>query len=1343
MKKLSLILGFSVLISMGMAHNYTGYAAEPIMSDYTSYPLFMADTVKPNILIMLDNSGSMNFNAYGTYAGDNTVNNETYKGEPYDASKQIYYGYFNPNYFYYWNTNKFDHKYKKVSYSGSPAGAGYWNIKTLGGTATTLSDATIVSEGLWDGNWLNWLSMRRIDVLRKVLMGGLVTSRTGGGNQVVYGETPDQSSRNFIRRQNTTGAAAVSPYDGDYHYEMNGGYIYVDNDTDPSSGYMARFDIKIQKNALYEPDDFFFYDSDNYIAGVLQRYGDKARWGNEFFNAGTGNNASGGYIASTIGTNMTSLITDLQNTGCDTWTPLAEAFYVATQYFKQEDVAAGLDYPNNVIPNANDGQDPYYNGSEFVSCAKGFVILLTDGASTKDSMIPAFLKDYDGDGNDNTSCTESGGTCDYPDNGTDFLDDVALYAHTVDLRSDLAGDQHIDLYTVFALGDDANARTLLKNAARNGGFEDRDGDNRPDGLIGEPVAANRLEWDKDGDGDPDNYFEATDGYALEKALGKAITDILKKASSGTSVSIISSATEGDGNIVQAYFQPTVPTTGEDVEWVGYLQSLWLDPMGNIREDSNLNSQLDLNADRIIKYIDDNGDIKVERYAVSSSDPYPDTSVALPVDTVTIQDIFPIWETGSRLAQRSPSDRKIFTFIDKNKNQSIDGETLDDPFDTDGEVVSFETSAAKLKPYLGVEDDTTWSHLGASHTNRFENIINFIRGSNSGFTGSALIRGREIDGQDWKLGDIINSSPVLVATPFDNYDILYSDESYYDFYLAIKDRETMVYVGGNDGMIHAFTSWKYNKTNKKFEKPAVASAGESIGEELWAYIPQSLLPHLKWLPSQDYTHVYYADLKPKIFDAKILPDDTHYTDSDTEDNWGTILLAGLNYGGKHIWAKGDYDDGTGSTTNETRHFYPTYSAIDITDPRNPRLLWEKSYAVPATSAETAENATDMGLTTSYPSIVKVNEKWYAVFGSGPAEYTGISNKKGHIFVVDLKTGEPYKNQGTSPNPDWLFETAEDDAFMGPAVSLDKNMNYSVDSIYIGQTYDDNAGAGTSWKGSLYRIKVPFSCSAGTCEYGDLDDGVYIDNPIDSSNPWTLSRLFESPAPVTAAPILTVDAKQNAWVIFGTGRYLAEDDKNSTDQQYIFGIKDPFFNKEHGTCLPAPATCTLKFNDGYYHSTSSDLTLLTTDLLNSDNYIVLDNGLVYNNNAGTTYFGDFYQLIDAVLVKDGWYRTLYNTGEMVISKPGIIGGTVLTSSFLPNSNICGFGGDGYLYGLYYLTGTAFTNATFTNGLVNITIGGNIEKKVIDVKSLGDGLASSPGIHIGKQEGGKVSAFIQTSR
>jgi len=400
-KKISVLVcvfGFLFLITS------QSLATEPSIADYTAFPIFHLSTVAPNILIILDNSASMNEPAYH---------------EEYDHNTK-YYGYFEP--------------YKKYSY----------------GSNIFVRDDT----GLWDGNFLNWLTMRRIDVARKVLMGGLATSRTGTGNQTNIGEAPSMAGYDFVKNYADTDTEDVTPFATGtaMDYLVDGGYFYADG---------SAYTIRVDKNMIAYPDEAASFVDGN-IAGVLQKIGDKARWGNMFFNYGTGHNQSGGSVVSTVGTNMTSLITDLQNTACDTFTPLAEAYYVAMQYFKQEDPQDGLDYPNGCAPNSNIGDDPYWNGTEFVYCAKSFVILLTDGASTYDMMIPDTigtenLKDYDEDSSDPGD--------DYALYGTDYLDDVALYARTNDLRTDLDGDQSLILYTIYAFGDDPKKRGQPAHAA--------------------------------------------------------------------------------------------------------------------------------------------------------------------------------------------------------------------------------------------------------------------------------------------------------------------------------------------------------------------------------------------------------------------------------------------------------------------------------------------------------------------------------------------------------------------------------------------------------------------------------------------------------------------------------------------------------------------------------------------------------------------------------------------------------------------------------------------------------------------------------------------------------------
>ena len=1396
-----------IIICLLAVFSFPCLAAEPDMADYTAYPIFMAQSVKPNILIILDNSGSMNFPAYGSYPGSgNEITDAPFAGSPYTATIDIQvaasaddaeesggttydhedldlgawhvgirfqnvtipqgatitnaYITFEaahpvnsanvdgdtsltikaqaidnaPEFNFGSNNNDISGRTTtsaSVSWNNLPAwteGNSYQSpdlspvvqeIVNRDGWTSGNSMAFIItgsgnretraynygdhshgpvlhveytgvryygyfdpdarytynsnrfernSNGEWSGNWLNWICMRRIDVARKILVGGLATSRTGGGATDLIGDdSSGQSSRYWRRYFNDSSTPHVSKYHGGYYYGIKDGYLYVTygSDSNPFSGYIARYNIRVHKDETEEPSDFL----DGNIAGILQRVGDKARFGLEFYN-----DDEGGYIASRVDSgNITDIITRIENIKPDTWTPLAEAFYEGVRYFQQ----TTPEYYSGDFTR-NNQWDPYYwdDIGEFVECEKSFVLLITDGESTQDLNIPSALQDYDNDNNDPGS---------YPDNGSDYLDDVALWAHTNDLRGDLDGDQNITFYPVFAFGHGSD---LLKDAAKNGGFVDKNGDNRPD---------LDSEWDSDGNGVPDNYFEAESGFALERKILQAITDILKRAAAGTAVSVLATTGEGEGNVVQAYFRPSVTSGLDEVKWLGYVQSLWVDPRGNLREDTNQNGALDVGSDKILEFFLDSatGDTKVKRYDVSASNPYPDLDTGT-YETVGLQDLNPLWEAGTLLADRDPDDRKIFTYLDKDKDEAVD-ESTNDPFDHSGEVVSFDTtSASAIKPYLGLKDDTTWGYLGSTHDNRVNNLIRYIRGED--ISG---LRSRTLDGEVWKLGDIVHSTPVSVSRPVENYHLIYSDRSYETFYKQYKDRETVVYVGANDGMLHAFTSWQYNQGTNQYVRPLGAPSSENIGDELWAYIPQTLLPHLKWLADPDYTHVYYVDLKPKVFDAKILPDDTHYTDSDTEDNWGTFLLVGLRMGGKHIWAEGDYDDGSGNVVSETRHFYPTYICMDVTEPRNPRLLWERSYS-------------DLEMTMSIPTIVKVKDKWFAVFGSGPEDYDGTSSKKGHVFVVDLKTGEPYKN-GTD---DWLFETSESNAFMNSPVALDKGLNYNVDAIYFGETYKQ----GSNWLGKLYKILVPWVSGGWTYDGSDPDN--YVDNPKDGSNPWKMYPLFNAGKPITAPAALSIDSFDNVWVYVGSGRYLSEDDKSNSDTQYLFGVKDPFFNQAQSA---------------YYHNYTANLVLDTTDLFDADPYIIIEGGDVYLTNGN--YFGTFKDdLLPAARAHDGWIRTLTLSKERVITKFAVLGGIVFTPSFVPNSDICEYGGDSYLYGQYYETGTAYYKPVFKEGTTTITIGGQQMTKVLDVIELGSGKASAVGVHIGAEEGAK--AFIQQS-
>ena len=1191
-----------------------------------------------------------------------------------------YYGLFNPDYFYSYNSGRFQVAYKKIYPFNMVSNA--WNVTNLSGTSSTLDSASIVANGLWDGNWLNWATMRRIDVLRKVLFGGDThDNRDGSGVQNLYTE---YDSSYWYRNFNSSGNVAVTPFHGNHEYRMRYGQIRVND-----GGTYRYYDLVVEKNVTYEPEEFLNYDNGDNLAGIIQRIGNAAKWGNIWFRTGNSSGNHGGYLDNPVGADIVDIVHDLEAVDPSSWTPLAETFYVAMQYFRQEEPEIS-GYNALLNSTKRDADDPYFRDGQDVPCAKSFVIMLTDGASTMDAHIPSEYKDYDGDF-DRTACVEYNNTdCDYPSYGTDFLDDLALYAHTEDLRPDMGysgmgtGDytkQTINLYTIYAFGNDDDARSLLRDAARNGGFKDRDGDNRPDGNYWD-APEDRLEWDANGDGEPDTYFEANDGYALEAKLIAAISDIMKQATSGTAASVLSTNTEGAGNSVQAYFRPLVTEGLEEGRWRGYLETLWVDPWGNLREDTTGNKTLDLqnstgqnnasgNTDRIVEFvIGENGDTVARVYNshfLYNPDNGKDYQCVVEdcdltdYDEIPLDTVNPLFEAGTVLANRDISasgrPRKLFTYIG-----STDMPTTDTTIDSSGDVVFFDTGMApEIKPFLGLSDLSStgkWDAYGLTPDERVDNLITYIQGNDV-----PGLRNRTLAGATWRLGDIVHSTPIVVARPAERFHQLYNDGSYAEFLAAYADRETMIYVGANDGMMHAFTNWVYTENSDgdpSYVAPAGVGSDEVIGDELWAYIPQSVLPHLKWYGSPEYTHTYFVDGEPRVFDANILPDETHYSDSDNEPNFGTFMVFGMGMGAKSISV--DEDFGGGVTT---RTFSPTYVLMDITEPRSPRLMWERTYD-------------NLGMSYSVPAPVRVGDRWFLVFGSGPTEYDGQSDNGGYIYVVDLETGEPIGSGGN----DWLYgeirtvdaATQAGNGYFNDALVLDVFQTANADAIYLANNYYN----GNGWSSDILKITVP--CYSCAWDGYTGDNAVYDDEPTQ----WQLSTLFYSDRPVTVKLATSTDEMDNVLVYFGTGRYLSKFDLFDDDQQYMYGIKDPFYNRGKYDGM----------SGNYYHNFGSSKAMERDDLFETDDIEVTTNGYVLGWKSEPAEFSQFVNYMR--WSEDGWYLSLIRNGnlpsERIITRSAILGGIVLTPTFTPNSDVCGMGGDTQLLGLYYETGTGYTSQIF---------------------------------------------------
>ena len=361
----------------------------------------------------------------------------------------------------------------------------------------------------------------------------------------------------------------------------------------------------------------------------------------------------------------------------------------------------------------------------------------------------------------------------------DRLDDVAYYGRTHDLRSDLGGTQSVSFYAVNAMGG-PNGAALLASAAKYGGFEDRNNDNAVDltgsqsctyptgSKLGSGTSTSNPEWDLDRDCVPDTFFDASEGGDLEAQINAAISAILKKSASGTSISVLASSSTGEGSIYQAFFYPSTFEGTNEIKWTGFVQGLFVDTYGNLREDRGGSGGA---ADGKLVYTDDNivqtrldtatGDVKVDRFVDADGDGKADSTT--PYETVGLREMQGIWEAGKKLALRdlTASPRNLITWVDADNDGVVDS----------GEQMAFSTAnAATLAPYL---------RANATGTYTATNIINFVTGNQvSGMRDRQVTVGGSL--HVWRLGDVVNSTPTIVGAPRERFDILYGDQGYAQF-----------------------------------------------------------------------------------------------------------------------------------------------------------------------------------------------------------------------------------------------------------------------------------------------------------------------------------------------------------------------------------------------------------------------------------------------------------------------------------------------------------------------------------------------------------------------------------
>lgn len=413
-------------------------------------------------------------------------------------------------------------------------------------------------------------------------------------------------------------------------------------------------------------------------------------------------------------------------------------------------------------------------------------------------------------------------------------------------------------------------------------------------------------------------------------------------------------------------------------------------------------------------------------------------------------------------------------------------------------------------------------------------LNYIRGDRSkeGTNPSNYTESKPYRQRQSRQGDIVNSEVWYTAAPARSYAF----NGYRDFIKTYKDRTPMIYVGGNDGMLHGFSA--------------------QDGTEKIAYVPQGVIPSLTRLtaPAYDQQHRYFVDGSPMTGDANTSTDPT-------SPDWRTLLVGTLGAGGRGYFVLDVTDPSNFSADNASSLVVLDRTRSTEVSPPDCTLESDSTIQAACTTAVTQDR--DIGHITAAPvtnstSLLHAsqitmlnNNRWAVVLGNG---YNSANQRP--VLLVQYLDGN--KELLTIPTTVDVPGTgkANDNGLSAPRL-VDLNGDDRPDIAYAG----DNQG--NMWKFDLTNYddskwKVAFN---GAPLFTAQRPAVYG------------SSGTELPQPITVAPTTrandrkkceadpngncepdTIEAVSGMMVAFGTGRNVARNDPESTNVHTLYSVLD---------------------------------------------------------------------------------------------------------------------------------------------------------------------------------------------
>ncbi|WP_022961888.1 pilus assembly protein [Halopseudomonas pelagia] len=507
-------------------------------------------------------------------------------------------------------------------------------------------------------------------------------------------------------------------------------------------------------------------------------------------------------------------------------------------------------------------------------------------------------------------------------------------------------------------------------------------------------------------------------------------------------------------------------------------------------------------------------------------------------------------------------------------------------------------------------------------------VNYIRGHRAGEgTGTTDFRARTS-----VFGDIINSAPAVVGTagnvPYLMDRIDGARGEYLAYLRRTADRPELVYVGANDGMLHAIHT--------------ADGDGYLGGEEAFAFIPDAVITNLPSLTGQSYQggeHRFFVDGSPIVRDVYI------------GGEWRTVLVGTLRAGGKSIFA------------------------LDITDPGSDgsgvELLWEIS--------NESDDYSDLGYTFARPEIVRLHSgQWAVLLGNGYDSTnpdTGV-NDVAALFVIDISNGEKLTQL-----------TVDDGSDLPNGLSsvrgADNNSDGIVDYAYAGDL------RGNLWRFDLVNTgsssgSDPFA----RANHESIDPSSF--RVAYGGQPMFKARFNSDatlPQSITAIPSLVRHPSRLGYlVIVGTGKYFETSDAapDTSKANSIYAVWDRYTRAQNTSAALALAN---RGNMEQRTITSQANTTFTGDAGSTTSLIrVISDGRVEWYNPGTT---PIQEASESNVRRRGWFLDLRVgssslEGEMMVNEMLARGNTLLFGTTTPNEDPCADGLTSFIYGINAQTG-----------------------------------------------------------